>query len=148
MNERVSEVIEQLKDQVEYRARMMGLPFDKADIEAIEFNEGHYLVGLIWFKMPDPERGGEKFRNIGLPEPPPQLTRFLPTENPFEYTVQCYVPTVIVRNESVFYTVAPDGTYETGPSAFMDWFEAEAKRQAKEDIDWAVQTCKERLSHD
>ena len=148
MTEKVSEIIKQLKEQVRYRCNMMALPFDETDIEAHEFNGGHYLVGLMWLKMPDPERGGTKFRNIGLPEPPPRLTRFTPTENPFEYTIQCYVPTVTVRNPFVFYTVAPDGSYETGPSAYIDWFEVETKRHAKEDMEWAVQRCKERVARD
>jgi len=148
LNEQIATMIEQLKEQVEYRANMMALPFDRADIEAHEFGDGHYLVGLMWIRTLPLEEGNEKMRNIGLPEPPPQLTKFVPTGNQFEYTVQCYIPTVIVRNPFVFYTIAPDGSYETGPAAFIDWFDAEAKKQAKEDMEWAVQRCQERLTRD
>jgi len=152
MSEDISILIERLKQMIYEKAVLMGVPFDREDIEAHELYDGHWVVALMWIKVPMPpyedriaNQSSTKVRNVGLVPPPPQLVRFEPTDDPFVYTIRCYVPKVIVQNPLLVYTIHPDGTYVAGANHFIDWFEAEARRQAEADMEWAVSKTRERL---
>jgi len=140
-------LIEALKREIAFKAKWAAIPFDFEDIEHHEVYDGHWLVALMWIKTPQIEvddKGhvttlyGTKTANIWATPPPPDFVKFLPTDDPWVYEIACLVPNLHILRPELVYLIFPDGTYKYGGDEFVSWFDAEAKSQAKEDMEWAV----------
>ena len=138
----ISTLIEALKQEIAFRAKWAGIPFDREDIEHHEVYAGHWLVALMWIKVPylDDQliQHGTKRPNIWTTPPPPDFVKFLPTDDPWVYKVACFVPNLHILKPELIYLIFPDGSYKSGGTDLANWFDAEEKHRVKEDVERIV----------
>lgn len=134
-------IIQRCKDEIEYRADYMCIPYEKEDIEHITLPDGHTVVLLKYYwgatlaEMPDLDNLDSECPYIKCKVPNiwilPPNSRMAASEGQWSPCLHIWIPKVHVRFPQLVMIIFPDGTIkkdDTYPD-IVDMMTAETKRE-------------------